>query len=364
MESKSNKKVKSKKPIYVLIVVMAFFILFISLISMPSKLNTAIEEIQISANENDVKQIFDKYKFDLVETDENGNKIIAIEFMDEVREKLNSFKLNEEKTKKCLEWLPAGKTSINLIVIPDLSRRILDEKNNPNQVASDKLIFSNIWKSFVEITMLKQDSKDKIIIDVTDAEQAKGQFSAIANKLQFDLSTHKGKSNRLFFTEEKTNQFSLGIEEMYKSAIQKPLGADYVFYFKRYLEGRIKKNTLFDTYINKVIIITDGYLESEDRSADTKLTPQLYQSLNIGNTNEMISMLGLNIPKVNVDLSNTEILICEVNERKTGKGKDYEILKAYWTDWLKRMNAKQVQFLHREQASVITSNKINEFIKQ
>ena len=151
---------------------------------------------------------------------------------------------------------------------------------------------------------------------------------------------------------------------MYNSAIQKPLGADYVFYFKRYLEGRIKKNTLFDTYINKVVIITDGYLEAEDRAADTKLTHQLYKSLNIGNTTEMIAMLGLNIPKVNVDLSNTEIMICEVNERKSGKGKDFEILKAYWIDWLKRMNAKQIQFLHREQATDITSNKINEFIKQ
>ena len=76
--------------------------------------------------------------------------------------------------------------------------------------------------------------------------------------------------------------------------------------------------------MSKIVIITDGYLEAEDRAADTKLTPQLYKSLIIGNTNEMISMLGLNIPKVNVDLSNTEILICEVNERKTGKGKDRE----------------------------------------
>ena len=45
-----------KKPFGV--IQMVFFILFISLISMPSKLNTAIDEIQVSANMNEVKSIF------------------------------------------------------------------------------------------------------------------------------------------------------------------------------------------------------------------------------------------------------------------------------------------------------------------
>ncbi|RVU91570.1 hypothetical protein EH230_12040 [Flavobacterium columnare] len=364
METKRANKVKSKKPIYILIAVLVFFILFISLISMPSKLNTAIDEIQISTNVNEVKSIFDKYKFDLLETDENGNKCIAVEFQDELRKKLSTFNLDEKEIKHCLEWLPTAKTNVNVIVVPDLSRRILDEINNPNQVANDKIILSSIWKSFVEISMLKQDSKDKLIIDVTDVEQAKGKFNAIANNLQFDLSNHKGKSNRLYFTADKTDQFNLGIEKMYNSAVQKPLGADYVFYFKRYLESRIKKNTLFDNYVNKIVIITDGYLEPEESAAYTKLAPQLYKSLNIGNTNELISILGLNIPNVNVDLSNSEILICEVNERKKGKGKDFEILKAYWTDWLQRMNARNIKLVHREQATDITVNTINQFIKQ
>lgn len=144
METRRVNKVKSKKPIYILIAVIVFFILFISLISMPSKLNTAIDEIQVSANMNEVKSIFDKYKFDLLETDENGNKSIAIEFQDEVRKKLSTFNLNEEEIKQCLEWLPTAKTSINVIVVPDLSRRILDQINNPNQVANDKIILSNI----------------------------------------------------------------------------------------------------------------------------------------------------------------------------------------------------------------------------
>jgi len=67
-----------------------------------------------------------------------------------------------------------------------------------NQVQNDKLVLNTIWNSFQEVTKFKQDSKDNLIIDTTDPEQAKGQFYKIANNLQHDLSKHKGKSNRFF----------------------------------------------------------------------------------------------------------------------------------------------------------------------
>ena len=153
---------------------------------------------------------------------------------------------------------------------------------------------------------------------------------------------------------------------MYASAVQLPLGADYRFYFKRYLEDRLKKPTLFDNFINKLIIITDGYMEAQGKYADTKIygfETQLRLAVSKNNVLQEITELGFNIPKENVDLSNTEILICEVNDRKMGKGYDYEILKTYWTEWLGRMNVKKLLFLQREQALDITRQKLNDFIK-
>jgi hypothetical protein len=356
-------KRKNRKPLYILLGTMTFFVLFILLISGTTTTNKAIEEIQICNNAQEVKRVYEKYQFELIEADELGNKSISSDFQNAMRNKLASFKLNEEEIKKCIEWLPPAKTNLNLIVVPDLSKRISDEHNNPNQIAHDKIILEAVWKAFAETSYLKTNSKDKFIIDVTDPEQAKGAFSEIANELQFDLSKHKGKSNRLYFTEDKTKQFSKAITKMYQSAKEQPHGADYVFYFKRYLEKRIKKSTLHENYVNKLIIITDGYLEAQNRSSNTKLTPELYKSLIIGNTKEMISILGLNIPFASVDLTNTEVMICEVNERKTGSGKDFEILKAYWTEWLERMNAKSIHFEEREQATINTTNAVQEFIK-
>lgn len=369
-QRKKHKK-KDKKPIYLLLGFLIFFGVFIYFITRPSLQSKAIDQIQVCSNVNDVKSLFERYKFDLLENDENGNKIVALDFQNAVRDKLNSFNLNDDEIQKCLEWLPPAKTNINVIVIPDLSRRIIDTINNPNQINNDIFVLNTIWHSFVDYSKLKQDTKDKLIVDVTDIDQAKGQFGEVANQLQFDLSTHKGKSNRLYFTEEKDKQFEQAITKMYQSAKQQPLGADYLLYFRRYLSNRIKKSTLYDNYINKVIIITDGYLELE-KSQDygnglrwnyTECNPQLYRSVNIGNTKELITSLGLSIPKQPVDLSNTDILVCEVNERKTGKTKDFEILKAYWEDWFERMNTHKISFIQREQANDLTKKKIEDFFK-
>jgi hypothetical protein len=362
IQRKKNKK-KDKKPLYLLLGFLTFFGVFIYLLTRPSLQSKAIEQVQVCNSVNDVKSLYERYKFELLETDETGNKIVALEFQDAVRQRINSFKLNDKQLTECLEWIPPTKTSLNVIVIPDLSRRIIDTINNPNQIENDMFVLNTIWNSFVEFSKFRQDTKDRLMVDVTDFDQARGQFSLIANQLQFDLADHKGKSNRLYFTEDKNKQFSESISEMYKSAKEKPLGADYLFYFRRYLVNHIKKPTLYDNYINKVIIITDGYLEAENRPADTKITPELYNSLPIGNTKEMITILGLNIHKINIDLSNTDIMICEVNERKTGKTKDFEILQAYWTDWLQRMNAQKISFIQREQANETTKKRIDEFFK-
>jgi hypothetical protein len=54
-----------------------------------------------------------------------------------------------------------------------------------------------------------------------------------------------------------------------------------------------------------------------------------------------------------------------VNERKTGKTKDFEILKTYWEDWFERMNANpsKIKFIQREQANDITKKRIDEYFK-
>ncbi len=351
-----KKKKKDKKPLFILVGFLLFFGLFIYVITRPSSQSKALNELNISFSKKDVEVIWYKYKADLYQDEE---------FLFEIRKKLTSFKLSENELIECASWLPKPPTSLNLIIIPDLSRRINDTINNPDQIENDIFVLNIIWKSFIESSKLNQDTQDKLIVDVTDIDQAKGQFGKIANNLQFDLSSHKGKSNRLFFTDEKNQLFEQSVNMMYELAKGKPLGADYRFYIRRYLGSRIKKSTLFDDFVNKVVIITDGYLEAQNKPADTKiygLEKQLHESVTNGNTLQVITNYKLNIPKIDIDLTNTEVLICEVNERKAGKGFDFEILQTYWEDWFKRMNVKRMNFIPREQSNELTAKKVRDFI--
>lgn len=372
MDITKKKKKKNIKPLIILAGFILFFVAFIFLLLRPSVQSEAIDQVQVCANVSDVKMVYDKYKFELLENGADNNKIVSLEFQTAIRKKLDSFKLTDSEIQACLEWLPPSKTSLNVIIIPDLSRRIVDTYNNPDQIQNDKIVLNSIWESFVKQSRLKQDSQDRLIVDVTDIDQAKGQFSKIADELNFDLSKHKGKSNRLYFTEELDKRFEESVSALYESAKEKPLGADYLFYFRRYLINHLKKPTLFNNYSNKIIIITDGYLEAENKIADTKIVggsydyrPLLYPAVEIGNVMDVITSKQLNIPKINgVDLSNSDILVCEVNERKIGKAKDFEILKAYWTDWLNRMNARNVVFVQREQSNQLTKEKVEQFIQK
>lgn len=355
-EIKKTKK-KDKKPLYLLVGFLLFFSFFVFLLTRPSTQSKALKELEICFNVKDVEMVWYKYKAELYQDDE---------FLLETRKKLTSFNLGDEEIKECIKWLPPAPLSINLIIVPDLSRRIIDSINNPNQIQNDLFVLRSLWKAFVENSKLKQDLKSALMVDVTDIDQAKGQFSNIADSLQFDLSTHRGKSNRLYFTPEKDQKFDRAINSLYTSAKEKPLGADYRFYIRRYLGNHLKKPTLFDNIKNKVVIITDGYLEAEGKPADTKLNShrdQLRRAVVNGNVLDVITLNGLNIPKVDIDLSNTEVMICEVNERRSGKGYDFEILKTYWEDWFKRMNSKKILFFQREQANNITENRIRDFIK-
>lgn len=347
---------KNRKPLFTLISFFIIFIIFIYIITRPSSHTIAIENLKNCENIEDVKKLWDNYKKDL-----NSD----IEFHYAMRKKLSEYSLSDQDIQECKIWLPKTPTSFNIIVVPDLSNRII---NIPDQIKNDKIILNTIWKTFEKLTRRKRDSKDKLVVDVTDIDQAKGQFDLIANRLSFDLSLHTSKSNRLYFTPEKFNQFSRCIDSLYNFAKPNPIGADYRFYLRRHIQKHLKKSTLFDNYINKVIFITDGYLEPQNDPPYTKIygyQKPLYSAVSDGDILKVINARNLNIPTVNIDLSETHLLVCEVNERKSGKGYDFEILKTYWEDWFRRMNvSKNITFLQKQQASIITEQKVEQFITE
>ncbi len=374
MDYQAPLKKKNRKPLYLLFAFLFVFIAFIYFITRPSLQSIAINEIQNCYSTEDVKQCWYKYKADLSQ---------EAEFLTEIRNKLASFNLSESEIQTCRGWLPPPPTSLNLIIVPDLSRRINDTINNPDQLKNDTTLLNAIWQNFILQTKLKMDSKDRLVLDVTDEGQAGGSFRTVANDLIFDLSDNHGKSNRLYF-DKVGNRFNQNVSKLYSLASKDPIGADYHYYFEQRLPKNIKKSTLKDNYRNILVIITDGYLEtkSAQRTGIWAYTGTFAERTLVSNqifsNKSYIDALSVlkPIPDCTTHFPNLEILVIEVNPRTScsaqepddcGTVNDYTIMKNQWINWFKRLEVKNANneiFLKRNDATQITQKQIEEFLNQ
>lgn len=327
------------------------FSAFIYYLQRPSMFSIAKKRLNGCMTIADVKSVWDQYRYQLA-----GKP----EFADIARKKLSDLGLTKAELRAVKQWMPAKTDNLNLIVIPDLSRRIIDTANNPEQIRFDTSLLFAIWKAFESKTRLKMNSKDRLVIDITDPDQGKGNFSRIADDLVFDLSEHKNQSNRLYFA-KRSYRFYEKVTELYKLAAERPTGADYSYYFSQKITSRQTKSTLDDDYRNIIIIITDGYLEinpSLHKTESISPVPELLnQYCKTGNS----SLFKYPQQTRDLDLSDTEIYLFELNERKAGKNCHLKGLKKWWTEWFRIMKVSNIddEFIFQHQdATNLTRNNI------
>ncbi len=343
---------KRKNPLRMLGYFLLAFLMLSLFLLIPSAKSSAMRKLKNCNTATEVKEVWMSCREDL-----GGDET----FLAGVREKLNSLKLSDGEVKACRSWLPPPPVSLNLILVPDLSRRL---QNIPGQMNRDTAILNMVWASFREFSRLRKNTRDRLVVDVTEEEQASGHFSAVADRLHFDLSGHKGKSNRLFFTPALDKEFYAGIRDLYGMALSRPLGADYHFYFNRNLEENLMKSDLMTTWVNRVVLITDGYLEPEDRGALTVIEAKkelLYKAVDEGRIEEVIRQEKLGIPPLKLDLSETDVLICEIKERESGKRHDFDILRTYWNRWLKDMKVHDCRIIEQKRMEIMRKT-IHQFI--
>jgi hypothetical protein len=337
------------KPLLYLFGTIFIFAVFIYILLRPSTQSKAIKEIETCLNTEDVKAVWYKYRSDLSDDED---------YCQAVRDKLKTFNLKQSEITEIKKWLPSKTQNLNIILVPDLSYRINDKKNNPEQMKNDTALLNTVWKLFEKKVRLKMNSKDRLVVDIADPEQGQGQFKTIADSLVFDLSDFKNKSNRLYFNSIQ-GRFESNIKQLYNLAKQKTTGANYVYFFAEKLQSRIKKSTLDDDFRNVVILITDGYLEltMKDGSA-TSISPPidaLRKYCMTGNN----SSFKYPMQTVDITYPDVEVYLFEVNERQSGQGCDFKGLKRWWTDWFKAMQIKNSdeEFIFRRQEAIILSKK-------
>ena len=132
-------------------------------------------------------------------------------------------------------------------------------------------LFYRQFRNLCSVLKIKTRHKDRLLVDVTDIDQTRTIWNNCKNSLQFDLSDIKIKVIDFTLPKTKDAKFTKSIDELYNSAKQNLLVQIIDFYFRRYLPNLLKNSTLLISYINKVIIITDGYLEAEKGPAWHKI---------------------------------------------------------------------------------------------
>lgn len=350
--------------------IVGIILLLLFVASGASPVGKVIKEVHRCGNADEVKAVFEQHNEKFIEQNDSRDA-----FLSAVQEQLMSFNPSQEQIAACKQWLPAMRKNLNIIVVPDLSNRIIDQVNNPDQIRNDTTLLGYIWDAFVEKTRLKMDTRDRLIVDVADRGQAGGMFRTLANDLIFDLSEHQGKSNRLYFTDERRASFAENIGRLYDLAMEDPVGADYWSYFKYDLPPLIQQSTLSDDYRNVIILITDGYLEAQDRLHTGDLSTRRSIAWRLQHGQHMPQALGgLQIEDIGISYPSLEVLVLEVRPRISyteqeprdrGTDEDYQILEALWQEWFHRLeirNAEERFFIQHSDRTIGTKNEIDKFL--
>jgi hypothetical protein len=325
----------------------------------------ALRRLERCRNIKEVKTLYEDKK-DVFET-----------FSDSVRAKIGKFGLPEEETSACTSWLPPPPATLNLIVVPDLSKRIIDTTNNPGQVGNDMELLNYIFEAFKKAVSLKNGTKDRLLVDVTDPWQAGGQFRKLADSMIVDLSGHKeGVHKRHFSDSLVEKRYKRCVEALYALGTAGPTGADFVVYFEDKLKDHIKASNLFERYRNALIIITDGYLEADNKlyTGSYPVRKELARKLKPDSLNRELILKTLKIDGVSRKFPTLDVLVLEVNERTQaskqepkdpGTPLDYQILNVLWADWFQRMGIKNANgdfFVRRHDAISVTKKEIDVFL--
>lgn len=340
----------NKKLIYTMIIIVCAGIGFIFLLTRPTQLRAALKELETSSSSAQVEQVYKQFKGLLTKDDQ---------FETAVRTKLIKLNLSDSDNEDCTKWLPLLEPNLNIIIVPDLSGRINDTLNNPSQIENDKKLLNYIYERFSSESIRKHptNAKDHLIVDVTGHNQANGNFRVLADSLNYDLSIVTKQSTRLYFETHKA-KFSENINKLYTLARIRPQGADYWDYFNNDLNKNLKRSTLLENYRNVIVIISDGYLEAQNKNetgvafytGGYSQRMQVFNKLRSGESMEQ-ALSGSVSPIMDCQshFKNLEVLLLEVNPRHVkskqepvdkGTPQDARILRSIWTNWFKRLEVK------------------------
>lgn len=257
-----------------------------------------------------------------------------------------------------------AKEKKNIIVLLDLSDRVIDNDQIDNDKLAIKLIVDQFWN---KIKLMPIARYDAIKIVVAPQNNITYKIEDLESKITVDLSSIDMKDR----TPSKLksllyNDFLKGVEELYARAKMSARSNDYKgAQLWRYMRDYFVDETFCDSGYsckNYLIVLTDGYLDFEDysdqRNESNKTTSTRFIQKNLTKMNaeweQYYDEKSYGILDLGYKVNNLKVLVVGVQPKD--QMYQFDMLKRVWGDWMsdigsestKLMLADQVEGLEKE----------------
>lgn len=249
----------------------------------------------------------------------------------------------------------------NVVILLDLSNRV----SLQNQMQKDQELISTVLSSFEQRQRKYafQISKDKLSLALAYQSSSPYNLYNIGNnRFMINMEHQPGQQMNKPKFDEKVQDFKSAVTELYEKVADAPTdGADIWGFFCTDWSNIYQKDKQ-----NKVIILTDGYLDfdQEIRSKRPKGTYMrgLDRLRNKSDWEQRFQDENLKLNKCEMALENTEVLILEVAPRdKNIFTNEFQIIEKFWLTWFNDMNT-HAEIYQTDDINANINQKIAEFI--
>lgn len=234
----------------------------------------------------------------------------------------------------------------NYVVVLDLSDRIIQK---PDQVNIDtnaiRAVFEKFEKSIQKNIVVK--SKDKFSIRIIPQKGSSLPGNSFENNLSIDMGKYNAAEKLVKLNQFKAN-FSMQLGLLYQQALLGNKSSDFAGVdIWQYFNDQVNSD-LDVHYNNKVMILTDGYFDFEDKAhginsnnQSTTTSPLLSKMKNL-NWKKEGEEKKLSIIPVNLKIP-AKWLVCGIQPKTDNKDLlEAEKLDYLWEKWLKESGGTQI----------------------
>jgi hypothetical protein len=257
---------------------------------------------------------------------------------------------------------------INIVVLLDLSDRVLDK----NQVTRDKALLQNIFSEFQAVTCRKNfvNSYDQLQVLVLPQKNAPAGVSDFEQRLQFNLAPLEVKAKSTYL-KNKAALFTAVVDSLYQLVTDKRIpqdfaGADTWQFFDQLLPHYLVTDT---QTLNKVIVITDGYFDFENNEHKKEngcqysySAPVMQKARQLGTNWQKAFEKGCGLIPVTLNQPNTSLLVLEKQHRNNFTY-EKDLLQYLWTNWLAQMKIGRYS-VHAKTSPEDAAALVKEFIEK